>query len=104
MLAQVTQILITSLLFFGVVVWQTTLSAEPSAERLCEKLYSDSLNKAKQALVEGKRDEAVRFLMEAASVTEQCARSLEPDRQRGRKENILASAPFRDQTLSSVFR
>jgi hypothetical protein len=104
MLARVTKSLISSLLFFAVVVWQTTLNAEPSGERLCDKLYSDSLNKAKQALVEGKRDEAVRFLLEAATVTEQCARSTEPDRQRGREENILASAPFGDQTLSRVFR
>jgi hypothetical protein len=76
----------------GFLLWETPLHADSSAEALCEKLYSDLLNKAKQALNEGKRDQALRFLVEAATVTERCASSPEP-RQRGAEENVLASAP-----------
>ena len=79
-------------LFLGFILWQTPLKAESSAEALCERLYSDSLNRAKQALVEGKTDEALRFLLEAAAISERCASSPEPSRQRGLEENVLASA------------
>jgi hypothetical protein len=78
----------------GLVLWQTPLKAESSVDALCEKLYSELLNKAKQALVEGKRDEALRFLLEATTVTERCASSTEPQRQRGQEENVLSSAPL----------
>lgn len=77
-------------LFLCSLLWQTPLNAESSAEALCERLYSDLLNKAKQALVEGKRDEALRLLLQAATVTERCASSPEPYRQRGAEENVLA--------------
>jgi hypothetical protein len=79
--------------FLGFLFWQTPLNAASSAEALCETLYAALLNKAKQALSEGKRDEALRFLLEAATVTERCASSPEPYRQRGAEENVLASAP-----------
>jgi hypothetical protein len=91
------------LLFLGFMLWQAPLSAESSAEALCERLYSDSLNKAKQALAEGKRDEALRFLLEAATITERCANSSEPNRGRRPEENVLSSAPSMDQTSARVF-
>ena len=80
------------LLFLGFILWQAPLNAESPADALCERLYSDWLTKAKQALAEGKREEALRFLLEAATVTERCASSPEPYRQSGPEENALASA------------
>ena len=81
----------------GLVLWQTPLKAESSVDALCDKLYSELLNKAKQALVEGKRDEALRFLLEATTVTERCASATEPQRQRGQEETLLSSAPLLTQ-------
>ena len=78
----------------GLVLWQTPVKAESSVDTLCDKLYSELLNKAKQALVEGKRDEALRFLLEATTVTERCASSTEPQQQRGQEETLLSSAPM----------
>jgi hypothetical protein len=90
-----TKWLVALVLVLGFLLWQTPLNAESSsAEALCERLYAALLNKAKQALNEGKRDDALRFLLEAATVTEQCASSPEPHRQRGAEENVLASAPW----------
>src|SRR5437870_2952311 len=89
--------LVGVLVFSICVSWQAPLTAEPSAEALCEKLYSDLLNRAKQALVEEKHEEALRFLLEAATVTERCGSSPEPSRQRGPEENVLASAPSMGQ-------
>jgi hypothetical protein len=88
------------LLFLGSILWQAPLNAESPADALCERLYSDWLTKAKQALEEGKRDEALRFLLEATTITEQCASSPEPDRQRRAEENVLASALSTDQPLA----
>src|SRR5437667_11091495 len=90
------------LLFLGFMLWQAPLSAESSAEALCERLYSDSLNKAKQALAEGKRDEALRFLLEAATITERCANASELNRGRRPEENVLSPAPRMAQTQPRV--
>ena len=78
----------------GLALWQTPVNAESSVDALCDKLYSELLNKAKQALVEGKRDEALRFLLEATTVTERCASSTEPQRERGQEEKVLSSVPL----------
>ena len=76
------------------------LKAESPANALCERLYSDTLNKAKRALEAGNQDEALRFLLEATTITERCASSPEPDRQRRAEENALASALSTDQPLA----
>jgi hypothetical protein len=89
-----TKWLVALVLALGFLLWQTPLNADSSAEALCERLYATLLNKAKQALAEGKRDDALRFLLEAATVTERCASSPEPHRQRGAEENVLASASW----------
>ena len=86
--------LVSPIVCLGLVLWQTPLKAESSTDALCDKLYSELLNKAKQALVEGKRDEALRFLLEATTVTERCASSTEPQRQREQEESVLSSAPL----------
>jgi hypothetical protein len=91
------------LLFLSVTLLQAPLEADSSAEALCEKLHSESLKKAKQALVEGKKDEALRFLQEAAAISKRCASLPESDRHRGLEENILASAPSANQVSARVF-
>lgn len=90
------------LLLLSVILLQAPLNADSSAEALCEKLHSESLKKAKQALVEGKTDEALRFLEEAAAISKRCASLPESDRQREREENILASVPPRISFSASV--
>jgi hypothetical protein len=92
------------LFLLSVTILQAPLNADTSAEALCEKLHSESLKKAKQALVEGKTDEALRFLQEAAAISERCASLPESDRQRGREENILASVPSANRVLARVLR
>jgi hypothetical protein len=100
---QVKKLSTTCLLFLALFVRGGTLNADSSPEALCQTLYSDSLNRAKKALLEGKRDEAVRFLVEAATITEQCASLPEPHRGREPKENVLASAPSANQVSARVF-
>ena len=92
------------LLFLGVNLLRAPLYADSSAEALCEKLHAETLKKARQALIEGKTDEALRFLLEADAISERCA-SL-PERHRGREddENALASAPSMDLISARVFR
>jgi hypothetical protein len=92
------------LFLLSVTILQAPLNADTSAEALCEKLHSESLKKAKQALVEGKTDEALRFLQEAAAISERCASLPESDRQRGREENILASVPSANRVSARVLR
>jgi hypothetical protein len=48
------------------------------AEENCEKLYADYLQKAKQALVDKKPDDAVAFLLKASAIAESCASSVRP--------------------------
>jgi hypothetical protein len=84
----------------GLLLWQTPLKAESSVDALCEKLYSELLSKAKQALVEGKRDDAIRFLLQATTVTERCATSTEPQQQQGQEESLLSSVPLLAPKLS----
>jgi len=81
------------LLFFGVILLRGQLFADSSAEEQCEKLHTEALKKAKQALSDGKTDEALRFLLEAEAISTRCARLLEPESPRGQEENVLASAP-----------
>lgn len=89
-------------LWFGLLPWQAPLGAESSAEAVCEKLYSNLLNRAKQALNEGTREEALRFLVEAVTVAEQCASSLPPYRRQRTEGNVLASAPDHARITGSV--
>lgn len=87
---------LTWLLFLTVPLWQGLLYANHSEEALCEKLYVDSLQKAKKALAEKKRDDALRFLLDAAALTEHCASvPEEPHRREQGKNNELALFPAR---------
>jgi len=92
------------LLFSGVVLLRAPLYADSSAGEQCEKLHTEALKKARQALTDGKTDEALRFLEEAAAISVRCASLPESDRQRGREENILASAPSANQVSARVLR
>ena len=44
----------------------------------CEKLYADYLQKAKQALVDKKPDDAIAYLLKASAVAESCANLVRP--------------------------
>lgn len=91
------------LFFLGANLLRAPLYADSSAEALCEKLHAEALKKVRQALTDGKTDEALRFLLEADSISERCA-SL-PERNRGSEsdENALASAPPMDPISARVF-
>ena len=91
------------LLLLTVTLLQAPLYADSSAEALCEKFHAESLKKAKQALVEGKTDEALRFLQEAAAISERCARLSEPERPSGHEENVLARVRSANQGSARVF-
>ena len=90
------------LLFSGVILLRAPLYADSSAEEQCEKLHTEALKKARQALTDGKPDEALRFLQEAAAISVRCASLPESDR-REREENVLASAPSANQVSARVF-
>ena len=81
------------LLISGIVLLRALLYVGSSPEALCEKLHSEALKNVKQALVEGKTDDALRFLQEAAAISERCASLPERPRGRERDENALAAAP-----------
>jgi hypothetical protein len=66
-------LLLTSLML-GQLLTGTPLFAEED----CEKLYADYLQKAKQALVDKKPDDAVAFLLKASAIAESCASSVRP--------------------------
>jgi len=93
------------LLFGGVVLLRTPLYGDDSsAEELCEKLHVDALKKAKQALTDGKTDEALRFLLEAEAISKRCASLVEPESPRGQEGNVLASASSTGQASARVLR
>ena len=52
-------------------------AAAPSTDELCERLYAEYLTKAQKALAEEKREDALRFLLEAQAVAQKCADSAE---------------------------
>lgn len=89
------------LLFSGVILSRVPLYADSSAEEQCEKLHTEALKKARQALTDAKSDEALRFLQEAAAISGRCATLPESDR-RKREENVLASAPLANQVSARV--
>ncbi len=68
----------TTLLLAGLMLGQSLVGAPLFAEEMCEKLYADYLQKAKQALVDQKPDDAVAFLLKASAIAESCASSVRP--------------------------
>ena len=96
--------LVVSLLFAGVILLRAPLYGDPPAEELCEKLHVDALKKAKQALTDGKTDEALRFLLEAEAISKRCASLVEPESPRGQEENVLASVSSTGQVSARVLR
>jgi len=68
---------IISILFFTLTFGASTLNASPSTEELCEKLYADYLKRAQRALSEDKREDALRFLLDAQAIAKKCADSSE---------------------------
>jgi len=85
------------LLVSAVISLPAPLYADSSAEELCEKLHVGALKKAKQAITDGKTDEALRFLLEAEAIAKRCASLAEPEPSRGQEENVLASASSANQ-------
>lgn len=79
--------------FFTLASWASLLNASPSNEDLCEKHYAGHVKRAQQSLSENKRDEALRFLLEAATIAQKCANSTEqPLPQHQARESGLAFA------------
>lgn len=83
--------LVVFLLSTGVILLRAPLYGDSSAEELCEKLHVASLKKAKQALTDGKTDEAIRILLEAEAISMRCASLVEPESPRGQEANVVAS-------------
>jgi len=54
-----------------------SLANAASTDELCERLYAEYLTKAQKALAEEKREDALRFLLEAQAVAQKCADSAE---------------------------
>ena len=82
----------TTLLLTGLMLGQSLIGAPLFAEETCEKLYAEYLQKAKQALVDKKPDDAVAFLLKASAIAESCATSVRPPEGQS-TEKILAFAP-----------
>jgi len=81
-----------TLLVASLISGQLLTSAKLFAEETCDKLYADYLQKAKQALVDKKPDDAVAFLLKASAIAESCATSVRPPEGQS-TEKILAFAP-----------
>ena len=62
---------------FTLALLPSLANAAPSTDELCERLYADYLTKAQKALAEEKREDALRFLLEAQAVAQKCADSAE---------------------------
>jgi len=78
-----------TLLFAMLVLGQSPVNASPSGEEACDRQYADYLQKAKQALLDKKPDDAVAFLLKASAIAETCA-SLERTPETQGKEKTLA--------------
>lgn len=72
-------------------------------ERGCEILYTETLRKAQQALIENRREEAVNFLLKAISISDSCA-SLrqQPQFRRQGEETVLYLLPPLGLTWDTV--
>jgi hypothetical protein len=93
---QTVRTFLTSLGILTVASLASVVRAAPTSEELCEKLHADYLLKARRALSEDKRDEALRLLVEAQTVAKTCAESSEkPLPQKHARESSHASAPAR---------
>src|SRR5947207_13773414 len=62
---------------FTLALLPSLANAAPSTDELCERLYAEYLTKAQKALAEEKREDALRFLLEAQAVAQKCADSAE---------------------------
>jgi hypothetical protein len=83
----------TMLLLAGLMLGQSLISATLFAGETCEKLYAEYLQKAKEALVDKKPEDAVAFLLKASAIAESCANSVRPPEGQS-TQNTLALAPF----------
>lgn len=69
--------------------------ADLSPEKHCEARYVDSLKNAKEALLHRRREDAIKFLLNATTIMEACARSREkphPKEQAGENQLALSQA------------
>lgn len=60
-------------IFLAILFWHTPIYSDTLEEKWCGKLYEESLERAKNALQEGKREEAVRFLLDADAIIKRCS-------------------------------
>jgi ATP/maltotriose-dependent transcriptional regulator MalT len=62
-----------TLFLLSLVLSQSPASADVSTEETCKRLYADYLERARQALLDQKPNDAVEFLLKASVVAESCA-------------------------------
>jgi hypothetical protein len=60
-------------IFLAIFFWETPIYSDTLEEKLCGKLYEESLKRAKNALLDGKREEAIRFLLDAEAIIKRCS-------------------------------
>jgi len=63
--------------------------ARAGSEEECDRLYTGYLEKAKQALLDKKPDDAVAFLLKASAIAQSCAEAEKPGGQGDRKTPAL---------------
>lgn len=82
--------MLASLLFAAFIAGQSP-NGFCSTQEACDKLYADYLQKAKQALLDNKPDDAVAFLLKASTIAESCAKADNPEGRDGPKTPALAA-------------
>src|SRR5438132_5809687 len=81
----------TTLLLASLMLGQSLASATLFAEETCEKLYAEYLQKAKEALVDKKPDDAVAFLLKASAIAESCANSVRPPEGQSAQKTVASA-------------
>ncbi len=72
------------------------MHSETVQEKVCGKLYEDTLRKARAALVGGKKEEAIRFLLDAEAILERCSDVPDqPQLENKKKESTLAFSTYK---------
>ena len=83
----------TTLLLASLIFGQSLVSATVFAEETCDRLYTDYIQKAKQALVDKKPDDAVAFLLKASAIAESCASSVRPPEGQSEQKTLSWALP-----------
>jgi hypothetical protein len=74
----------------SVFLWTGGSQANPTPEEVCETIYTEAVKQAREALSQNKREDALRFLSDAAAVLERCLAAPEEKPQKETKKTTLA--------------